>query len=79
MSDELKQALKLLPTDMAKMVADDLAYRDRIRAETLREAADRAVEWQDKLCNLNNSICDCDACLQCTALRAAIMGKEAEK
>ena len=56
------------------------AHDERIRAEALREAADRAVAWQVKLCTRDDWHCEC--CTECNQLRYAILAdepREAEK
>ena len=45
---------------------------EAIRAEVLREAADRAVSWQVALCKRDDW--HCESCTECNQLRYIIMG-----
>ena len=47
---------------------------DAIRAAALKDAADRAVSWQVKLCSRDDW--HCEGCTECNQLRYAILSAE---
>lgn len=47
---------------------------DTIRSAALKDAADRAVSWQVKLCSRDDW--HCEVCTECNQLRYAILSTE---